>query len=34
MLSKVNKGAGASKGVKKAYNTDTEGSILMIQHVH
>jgi len=30
MLSKVNEGAGGSKGVKKAYNTDTEGSILMV----
>jgi len=33
MLSKVNEGAGASKGVKKAHNADIEGSILMVQRV-
>jgi len=33
MLSKVIEGADASKGVKKAYKTDTEGSILMVQPV-
>lgn len=33
MLSKVTEGGGASKGVKKAYKTDTVGSILMVQPV-
>jgi len=33
MPSKVIEGAGASKGVKKAYKTDTEGSILMAEPV-